>query len=55
MRDKTDKQTLDIFTLNKPVGRPRKYISNAVKQRVYRQRKKLINSPQEAQVHVNSN
>ena len=39
MRDKKDKSTIDIFTLAKPVGRPRKHISNAAKQKLYRQRK----------------
>jgi hypothetical protein len=40
MRDKKDQSTMDIFTGNRPVGRPRKHISNAVKQKLYRQRKK---------------
>lgn len=39
MRDKKDSSTIDIFTLSRPVGRPRKYTSNAVKQKLYRQRK----------------
>lgn len=39
MRDKKDKNTLDIFTLVRPVGRPRKHVLNAVKQALYRQRK----------------
>lgn len=38
--DKKDKQTIDIFTGNRPVGRPRVYSSNAMKQRCYRQRQK---------------
>lgn len=40
MRDKKDKQTLDIFTLTRPVGRPRKHVSNAAKQSHYRKLKK---------------
>jgi hypothetical protein len=40
MRDKKDKTTIDIFTNNRPVGRPRVHPSNAAKQRLYRQRKK---------------
>ena len=39
MRDRHDKKTLDLFTLARPVGRPRKHVSNAVKQALYRQRK----------------
>jgi hypothetical protein len=40
MRDKKDKTTIDIFTGNRPVGRPRVHQTNAAKQRLYRQRKK---------------
>lgn len=40
MRDKKDKTTIDIFTGNRPLGRPRLHQSNAAKQRLYRQRKK---------------
>lgn len=40
MRDKKDKQTIDIFTLARPVGRPRKHVSNAAKQSHYRKLKK---------------
>ena len=40
MKDKRDKITIDIFTGKKPVGRPRVYITDAEKQRLYRQRKK---------------
>ncbi len=39
MRDRHDKKTVDLFTLARPVGRPRKHVSNAVKQALYRQRK----------------
>lgn len=42
MRDKKDQQTIDIFTGKKPVGRPRKHLTNAHKQYAYRQRKKII-------------
>ncbi len=45
MRDKQDKKTIDIFTGARPVGRPRKHVSNAVKQKLYRQRKKLLVMP----------
>jgi len=47
MKDKRDKNTVDIFTGNRPVGRPRVYVSNAVKQKLYRQRKKML-LPKEA-------
>ena len=40
MKDKKDQNTVDLFTGKLPVGRPRKHISNAVKQKLYRQRKK---------------
>ncbi|HEY8940778.1 MAG TPA: hypothetical protein VIM59_11330 [Cellvibrio sp.] len=40
MQDKRDKSTIDIFTGQRPVGRPRLHQSNAAKQRLYRQRKK---------------
>lgn len=40
MRDKKDKTTIDIFTGNRPVGRPRVHQTNAAKQRLYLQRKK---------------
>jgi hypothetical protein len=40
MQDKKDKSTIDIFTGARPVGRPRVHQSNAMKQRLYRQRKK---------------
>lgn len=40
MKDKRDKSTADIFTGQRPVGRPRLHQSNADKQRLYRQRKK---------------
>lgn len=40
MRDNKDKTTIDIFTGNRPVGRPRVHQTNAAKQRLYRQRKK---------------
>lgn len=39
MRDKKDKNTIDIFTLSRPVGRPRKHSSNAAKQLHYRKQK----------------
>jgi len=46
MRDQKDKLTADIFTGAKPVGRPRVHASNALKQKLYRQRKKkLLISP----------
>lgn len=46
MRDQKDKLTADIFTGAKPVGRPRVHVSNAVKQKLYRQRKKkLLSTP----------
>lgn len=40
MQDKRDKNTIDIFTGKAPVGRSRVHQSNAIKQRLYRQRKK---------------
>ena len=40
MKDKRDQTTVDIFTLQKPVGRPRQHLSNADKQKSYRQRLK---------------
>lgn len=40
MKDRKDKNTVDIFTGQRPVGRPRLHQSNADKQRLYRQRKK---------------
>jgi hypothetical protein len=48
MKDQKDKLTVDIFTNSKPVGRPRVHVSNAVKQKHYRQRKKKLTSPMEA-------
>jgi len=46
MRDHKDKLTADIFTGAKPVGRPRLHANNALKQKLYRQRKKkLLTSP----------
>ena len=42
VRDQKDKLTADIFTGAKPVGRPRVHVSNAVKQKLYRQRKKKL-------------
>jgi hypothetical protein len=42
MRDQKDKLTVDIFTGPKPVGRPRVYVNNALKQKLYRQRKKKL-------------
>ena len=41
VKDKKDKTTRDIFTDKCPVGRPRKYQSNAERQRAYRQRLKV--------------
>ncbi len=40
MKDKRDTNTADIFTGQRPVGRPRLHQSNADKQRLYRQRKR---------------
>ena len=40
MQDKRDKNTIDIFTGSRPVGRPRVHPTNAAKQRLYRQLKK---------------
>lgn len=40
MKDKRDKSTADIFTGQRPVGRPRVHESNAEKQKQYRNRKK---------------
>lgn len=46
MRDQKDKLTADIFTGAKPVGRPRVHANNALKQKLYRQRKKkLLSTP----------
>lgn len=46
MRDQKDKSTADIFTGSKPVGRPRVHADDAVKQKLYRQRKKkLLSTP----------
>jgi hypothetical protein len=46
MRDQKDKLTSDIFTGARLVGRPRVHVSNAVKQKSYRQRKKkLLSTP----------
>lgn len=41
MKDQKDNATLDIFTGKTGVGRPRKYIDQAEKQRAYRRRMKL--------------
>lgn len=41
MKDSKDSSTLDIFTGKTGVGRPRKYLTQAEKQRAYRLRLKL--------------
>ena len=50
VRDLKDKITADIFTGSKPVGRPRVHANNALKQKLYRERKKnlKLNLPLEA-------
>ena len=37
MKDSKDKQTPDLF--KNPIGRPRKFITNAERQKAYRKRK----------------
>lgn len=48
MKDHSDKSTHDIFTGSVPVGRPRKHLTNADKQRAYRARKKQDSSQTQA-------
>jgi len=44
VRDQKDKLTVDIFTGSKPIGRPRVHANNALKQKLYRERKKNLKS-----------
>lgn len=54
MKDSSDSGTKDIFTNSNPVGRPRKYATNADRQKAYRQRNNIKSrAPKPQVINVN--